>query len=449
MGKNITDRFLDSLMELSEQALSEKAVLQAKMSLIDYIACANIGEYLLHEENEAYVSNFQEETGISPVIGLGKKVTAVPAATLNGMNAHAAELDDGCRYGMFHPGAPIFSALLALAGSRKMDAKHFLKGVVTGYEAAIRLASAVQPGHKLRGYHASGTCGTIGAAIGLGAALDYSQEQMKTVLSAAATDSAGILQVMDDSSKLKPYNIGRAAAAAVNAACMGRTRLSGPEDILGGERGFLKVMAQDVQEEYLVKGLGDGYAMEAIYRKPYAACRHSHAAIEAALKLRESVLAEKMPVRRVEVSTYGLAVKGHNHIRISGPSSARMSIPYAVASALLYGEAGYQQFEGKYLSDQRLLELTEKVEVRESKELSALVPQKRAAVVRVETEKKVFECRVDFPKGEPENPITKEELEDKYRSLMQAAGREKGAAEKLLGDIWELETKVNDIWSEL
>ena len=87
--------------------------------------------------------------------------------------------------------------------------------------------------------------------------------------------------------------------------------------------------------------------------------------------------------------------------------------------------------------------------MRESKELSALVPQKRAAVVRVETEKKVFECRVDFPKGEPENPITKEELEDKYRSLMQAAGREKGAAEKLLGDIWELETKVNDIWSEL
>ena len=156
--------------------------------------------------------------------------------------------------------------------------------------------------------------GLIGAAIGLGAALDYSREQMKTVLSAAATDSAGILQVMDDSSKLKPYNIGRAAAAAVNAACMGRTRLSGPEDILGGERGFLKVMAQDVQEDYLVKGwerVCDGSYLQ----KTLCGLPAQHAAIEAALRLRESISAEKISVRRVEVSTYGLAVKGHNHIR--------------------------------------------------------------------------------------------------------------------------------------
>lgn len=449
MEKNITDRFLDSLAGLSGQVLPETVVIQAKMSMIDYIACANIGEYLLHEETKAYLSNLPGDAGMSSVIGLGKKTSAVLAAMLNGSNSHAAELDDGHRYGMFHPGAPVFSALLAVAGGCKVDAGNFLKGIVMGYEAAVRLASAIQPGHKLKGYHASGTCGTIGAAVGIGVAFGYSRKQMKTVLSAAATDAAGLLQVMDDSSQLKPYNIGRAAAAAVNAACVGRTLLSGPEDILGGERGFFKVTAQKVNEEYLINGLGGRYAIESIYRKPYAACRHSHAAIEAALRLRKNGILGKGNIRKIEVDTYGLAVKGHDHTCISGASSARMSIPYAVASALLYGEAGYQQFEGKYLSDPELLELAGKVTVRDSAELSALVPQKRAAVVRVITENDRLECRIDFPKGEPENPVAKEELEQKYRSLMRAAGREESRAERLLENIWELEKKADAIWPEL
>src|SRR5690606_28432317 len=121
------------------------------------------------------------------------KVSPYVAALVNGMHAHVAELDDGERFGMFHPGAPILSALLSVANEKNISGTAFLRGIVIGYEAAIRVASALQPGLKDQGYHATGVCGTIGAAIGIGAALGFSKQQLKGAFSAAATSASGIL----------------------------------------------------------------------------------------------------------------------------------------------------------------------------------------------------------------------------------------------------------------
>ncbi len=448
MERNLTNKFLDAIYELAGKPIPEQAEEQVRLSVLDYLACVNLGETMLREENEAFLSNFQE-SGRTTLIGSGKKITMHNAALLNGMNAHAAELDDGHRFGMIHLGAPVITAMFALAENTNLDAAHFVKGIVVGYEAAIRLASAVQPGHKLRGYHTTGTCGAIGAAIGMAAAMDDTREQFATVLSAAATDAAGILQVIDEGSKLKPYNAGRAAVAAMNAAFMGRTALNGPRDVLGGARGFFKVMADEIKTPYLTEGFGGQYAIELIYRKPYAACRHCHAAIEAALHLRRPDKAFLDAVKKIEVVTYGLAVKGHDHTKVQGASSAKMSIPYSVAAALVYGEAGFQQFEGECLDNPLLQELMDKMEVSEDPELSKLVPQKRVAIVKVTTETEVLEQRVDFPKGEPENPITREELESKYFSLMKAAGKNEEISKRIVKHIWNLETEFPELLAEL
>lgn len=448
---NITDCFVEEMIKLAQQEIPEHVIRQAKMCVIDYVGCAFLGESMLREQNQRYLNNLPGEEGASVLVGAGRRTTVHAAAMLNGINSHVAELDDGHRYGMMHLAAPVITALLAISENRKLSGTQFLKGIVLGYEGAIRLASAIQPGHKLKGYHATGTCGTIGAAVGIAAATGCSAEQMKAVVSAAATDAAGMLAAIDDGSKLKPYNIGRAAVAAINAAYIGGAGFCGPDDILGGKRGFFKVMAQDVAENFVTEGFPGKYAIELIYRKPYAACRHCHAAIEAALNAAEGQKLSADEIESIQIETYGLAVGGHEHTEVRGTSSAKMSTPYSVAAALVCGKADFQQFGEEYLHNADITNIMKKVTVLESPELSALVPEKRGAVATIKTKTKTqtLTNRVDYPKGEPENPITPEELEQKFFSLAQAAGKEQEYADRVLQGIWRIEQEFETLVSML
>src|SRR5690625_768708 len=112
---------------------------------------------------------------------------------LNGMSAHAPEMDDGVRFGNYHPGASIISALLAVAEKENMNAEHFFKGMMAGYEASVNLAIALQPSHKKRGFHTTATCGVIGSAIGVAVMLNYSIKMLKTVLMLQLLSSVGLL----------------------------------------------------------------------------------------------------------------------------------------------------------------------------------------------------------------------------------------------------------------
>ncbi len=445
----ITQRFLDSIWDFSVRPVTEKEIGLVRNCLIDYAACTTLGASLLKEENESYLNTFGNSAGNISVVGSHVRTNVLCAGMLNGINSHMIELDDGHRYAMLHLGAPVFSAMLAVAQDQKLGADQFVRGVLVGYEATVRLATAVQPGHKLKGYHATGTCGTIGTALGLATAMGLPKECWNTVISAAATDAAGLLQVIDDGSELKPYNVGRAVTAAINAAYMGRTGLKGPSDVLGGGRGFFKTMAAEVKEDYLLNGFMPDYAIERIYRKPYAACRHCHSAIEAALNIRRDHTPSPEEIDRILVDTYGLAVKGHEHTVVQGAGSAKMSIPYAVASALLFGKVNYQQYEPDCLEDERLDALMKKVEVREDKDLSVLVPAKRVAIVTVNAGEDSYCDQVDYPLGEPENPMSQEMLEEKFYSLMSAAGTGREQAEEILSRIYDLERSLGELLSLL
>lgn len=449
MTHNLTDRFLDSLDVLAGAPLPESVVMQAKMCLVDYVACAMLGETIEREASDAYRASAWSEEGGAALIGMRRRAPMHVAALLNGTHAHAAELDDGHRYAMMHAGTPVISALLAVAEARALTGTQLLLGIVMGYEAEIRLASAVQPGHKLKGYHGTATCGTIGAALAIAYACGYTREQRKAALSAAVTNAAGVLEMMDDASTLKPFNVGRAAAAGIDAALVAELGYRGPEDALGGKRGLVGVMADEVKEAFLTDGFGERYAIETGYRKQYAACRHSHAAIEAALKAVEGADVAPEAIEDVLVETYGLAVFGHDHAETPNVSSAKMSIPFSVAVALVTGKAGYQQFSQRFLEDAQVRELAEKVRVRELPELSALVPAKRAAIATVRAAGVDHTARVDYPKGEPENPLTKDELTDKFFDLLGAAGRHDDEIRDMLQAIWEVEEALPHLLSVL
>ncbi|MCR5149089.1 MAG: MmgE/PrpD family protein [Eubacterium sp.] len=438
--ENLTDLFLEGLEKKASSALPEEVIYEAKLSLIDYISCAYLGSSMLREKNESMLGFAGNDSGNSVLIGSGRKVSTHMAAFMNGINAHVAELDDGHRYGMMHGGAPVISVLLAVSGAHKISSDKFILGMVMGYEAAIRLAAAVQPGHKLKGCHATGTCGTVGAAMAVAFALDFTHEQKKAALSAALTDAAGLLEMIDNVSTLKPYNIGRAAVAGLDAAFAGISGFSGPYDAMGGKRGFLQLYAgENINYSHLLSGFEDKYEIQMIYRKPYAACRHCHAAIEAAMVDAIDNNLKPEEIKEIDIKTYGLAVGGHDHKEISGTSSAKMSTPFSVAAAICCGKAGFQQFEEPFLSDDRIRKLMDKVEVSEDPELSKLVPDKRGAIATLKTDKGEFTVRVDYPKGEPENPVTEKEMNEKFHSLLGAAGISEDKIEKMLSTVWNVD----------
>lgn len=417
MSQNLTDNFLNGLIKKSE-SIPSHVMEQAKKCLLDYIGVVVGGARYLQQRHPEHFSALVQEQGGCSVFGTDCKTNVLNAALLNGFSAHVLELDDGHRFGMIHLGASIISAVLAVAEKESLPQNDILKGIVMGYEAAIRCACALQPGHKVIGYHVSGTCGTIGSAIGVAFIRGYDKNQLKSTLDCAVTSAAGVLEIQEEASELKPYNLGRAAMDGVAAATMGMLALPGPDDILGGKRGLLSVLTDTPNPDYLIDFSSDSYVIEGIYEKLYAACRHCHPAIEAAINLRNEHTLVLEQIQKVEVHTYKLAVGGHNHKDIKGMSSAKLSIPFGVALALVKGSAGYTDFNEKNLHDEEILSFARRVDVFEDELLTSLSPQKRAAKVVIYTEKGVVENQVDYPKGEPESPVTYEEIREKTSILL-------------------------------
>ena len=440
----LTKKFIFNICLLYQSGVSTSVLEKARSCFLDYMGCTLGGARFNFDRINAFYENYPEK-GTCNLIGLQDKYAPMHIAAMqNGISSHVMELDDGHRKGAVHVGSTIFSALIPVAIQEKISSKDFLYGAIVGYEATVRLACAIQPGNKLRGYHATGTCGTVGAALGIAAALHYTKDQMKTTLSAAVTSAAGVLEMQEDDSDLKPYNVGRAAMDAIAAAYIGRSGLQGPEDPIGGKRGFLKVMTDTPHPEFLTDFNSDTLCIEQIYQKTYAACRHAHPAIEAALAMRNEVDIEL--IEKIEVRAYRLAVAGHDHTQIQGVGSAKMSIPFSVAVALVTGSAGLASYSKKTISDDKIHELTRKVIVIEDEELTALCPEKRASILTIYLSNgKTLTKRVDYPKGEPENPLSKEELEEKFRELAMYGGLTKEACDEVINEVWKEEFNLEKV----
>ena len=418
---NLTDIFLNELLKLSDRNIPDNIIQTMKYCFIDYLGVTLAGSKLTVSKFDNLFKTI-EKNDECQIIGTSIKTDPIYASFINGISSHVIELDDGHRIGMVHPGSPVFSALLSIAEKYKLGHDDFWKGVLMGYEATVRLACAIQPGHKLKGYHATSTCGSIGAALGIAFALKYDFNQLKSTLSAAIASAGGILEMIEGDSEMKPFNVGKAAQNGVMSAFFGKSSFTSPDDPLGGKRGFLKVMSDNPKIEYLTEFNIEKYMIETIYMKPYAACRHCHPSIEAALKIRDKEGFEIEKIESIDVDTYKLAVEGHDHTEIKGMNSAKMSIPYSLAVALFTGRANLNEYTEETILNREIQNLTKKVYVTDIDELSNLCPGKRVAIVKIKANGKEFVERVDFPKGEPENPLSRIELITKFRGLAKYGG---------------------------
>jgi 2-methylcitrate dehydratase PrpD len=450
MTKNLSDKFVELLYDLRTKTFSASVISQVKKCLIDYIGVSYAGARMVKDKGNSVLDFHGNSNGDISIIGFDRKVSIESAIFLNGISSHIAELDDGVRYGGIHPGSPLFSVLLPIAEQKKVSVHDLIIGVITGYEASVRLAMAVQPSHYNRGYHPTSTCGSIGAALGVAAMLGFSKVQMKDTLSAAAISAAGTLKVIEDESEMKPINTGRAALNAFLSTSVAMAGFSGPIDALSGDNGFLSMVADKYDSAQLLKSIGDEFCIEKVYFKPYAACRHAHPSIEAVLNIKSKYELNINTIESIIIRTYQGVLGKHDHTDVYGVSSAKMSIPYSVAVALLTGGAGIGEFSKELVEDPEVISLTKKVEVLSDIEITRQVPHKRSSIVEINTnEGSKFVNKVDYPKGEPENPLTDEEVESKFIMLSALSDRSKEESRMILDIVWNLENDLESLFKQL
>lgn len=431
--------------DLRYTSLPEEVVLRAKYCLLDYLGVALAGS--TSSLACRYYSLMKEIGGIkeSIMIGDGGLVPAMWAATTNGAIGHVHELDDGDRFALGHPGVTSVPSAIAVGEREESSGKEIITAIVLGYEVFSRIARAVNPSHRARGFHTTSTCGTFGAAIASGKLMGLDSDQLSSALGIAGIQAAGIAHG-GEKSLLKPLQVGKTCGNGVLAAMLAQMDIPTSTTIIDGERGFALAVSDNVDLDIITKDLGRHFKILDSYVKFHAACRHTHPSIDAVLDLRRRYDLRPNDVKRIVVRTYAAAAKlgtGPSRYRPLSPHAAKFSIPYVVAVAITEGKADIDSFSSKKIKDTTILGLSDKVKVEEDEKMTTKVPNKRGSTVEVETnDGHVLSSTFENPIGEPEN-LDFKKVEEKFYSLsIKRISEEK--AKELYTMVMNLE-RVEDI----
>ena len=432
--------------ELDFAHLPDNVVNYAKLCVLDLLASAVPGS-----NTEPVNMMFDVVAGPggreeATIIARGTKAPCLAAALVNGAMAHAVEMDDVHRGAIIHPAAPIIPAALAVAEREGADGKTLLTAVVAGYDVAIRLGECVGRTHY-QFWHTTGTCGTFGAAAAASKILGLDEERTLDALGNAGDQASGLWQFLKDGAMSKVLHTGKAAFDGVLAALLAQKGFTGAKEIIEGEAGFCRATSRDYDLSKLTDGLGERFKIAEVSLKPYASCRFTHAPIDAILALRAKHDLDLDRVKRIEVETHSQAVRIAGNPEPKTPYEAKFSIHYCLAVALLRGKVGLREFTPELLADERVRRLMRCVEVSVDPEIDAQFPVKWPARVRVALDDgTTYEELVEYPLGDPENPMSFEGVKAKFLDLAKGIMSEEdveavaalvGRLEKL-SDITEL-----------
>ena len=368
-------------------------------------------------------------------LATGRRATLRAAALINGAASHSVEFDDIYRDAGYHPGSPVIAAALATAQAHGASGDTFLRGVIVGYEVSTRIGEAVMPSHY-RFWHTTGTVGAFGAAAAAATVLGLSREQFMHAVATVGTFAAGLKQAFLSQAMSKPLHGGHAADAGVLAAVAAGKGVTGALDILEGREGFGAAMSVDPDWTKATRDLGQDYHIVHVTFKNHGCCGHTFPAIDGALHLQRTHGFAHADIRRVRLATYKAGLDIIDNPRPEGEYQARFSLQYTVAHALVHGSVRLNAFLPERMRDPAVRALMERIECVADPELSKGYPGQRAAQVEIETAGgRKFSHFQPYRKGDPELPLTDDELNDKFLELASPViGDAKARA--LLVELW-------------
>jgi 2-methylcitrate dehydratase PrpD len=370
----------------------------------------------------------EEQAG---VIGRGERYPAASAALMNGTLAHSLDYDDTHLPSVLHPSAAVVPAALAAAETSGATGRDLLAAIAAGDELVVRVGMAgYDPalGNSIffeKGLHATSIAGTLGAALAAAMLYGLGEEEISHAVAISTSMGAGIIEANRTGGTIKRIHCGWAAHAGVTAAELAVHGLTGPPTAFEGRFGFLRAYLDDrADAEALTRGLGESWEVTRTFFKPYPANHFTHAGIDAAITLRE----EGLDIGEIDEIELGVASPVLRTIarpedekaRPKTGYAAQFSGPFTVATALVGGGGlgvSLDDFTDEDVDDPVKLDLASRVRCFADEECNRIFPNQFPAVLRVRLKSgEVREARVSRNRGGPENPLSDEELEVKFRT---------------------------------
>lgn len=443
----VTRQLAAYVVNTSFEGLPVHVVESAKMTVLDSITCALGGHFT--PAGKIIVPVVQELGGSpeSSILGTTSKTNILLASMTNSMLANALDYDD--YFPISHPGATIVPPGLAVSEACRANGKDFLTAIIVANEVYLRIMRSLLPSEpqrkKIMGF---GTHQVFGAAIAAGRILELDEEQMAQALGIAGANApvaSCAKTVWGMSVTMVKNNYGIASFAGVLAAKLAKAGFTGPLDIFEGDTGFWRMAGSDRYDpSEITHGLGSEFLITQVGFKPYPCCRWIHPTLDAVSEIMTKNRLNAEEVEAVEVGTHALCMVppfSNPHPRTF--EEAQFSIKYLVALTLLGIPRGPLWYDPATMNRPDALSLAGKVTLVEDNEVESCFPERLLGKVRIRGKKGDFAKRVDFPKGEPQNPLEKSDLEAKFRELVE--GRVSPEyQDHFLGLVWNLE-RLDDI----
>lgn len=411
--------------ETRYEDLPEDVVAKAERHILDTIGAGVAGAISkeAHLLRASLLEAGEAPSGRATLWGEGASMTPLNAALVNGTSAHAFELDDtgGCD----HSGAVVLPAAaaaveLAAAEGRTVSGREFITAVVLGYDVARRALEAcgAYEAHNGAGFHSTGTCGPFGAAVAAGRILGLNAQQLTMALGLASSYASGLWACVHDGAQSKRLHAGHAAWGGLSAAILARRGFTGPsqvfEDVWGG---FEKSFAPSTRDpEAWTAKLGVNWKLRRVSIKPHASCRSTHSSIDALDNLMAEVgfTADEVAAIEVVINPFVFGMCGARDLHPM--NSAQLSIPYALAADLVFGNAQLASYARTRRNDPRVAAAMAKVKMT----VDDTQKDDDEPIVRVTlADGRTFEERVPMPLGSPVNPVSDEALLKKFRSVTE------------------------------
>ena len=410
--------------ELSYEDLPGDVVDRVKYFILDYLGVAIRGS---RSESSLPVHRMLEGLGLTregvPIIGTRMFSTPPFAALANGAAAHSLEIDDVINSASLHPGVVIITAVLAAAPA-EADGRDVIAAVVAGYEVMVKLGAALDPAaHYARGFHPTATCGALGAAVAVSKILKSSREAMQNALGIAGSQAAGSLEFLAGGAFTKRFHAGWSAHSGIVAALLGREGFTGPDTIIEGRFGFLHAFSDKSDPAKVLADWGKPWEVMNTAIKPHSCCRYKQGPIDCILKIvkENNITPEEVEKVTATVLTAGAALVSDPIEYKRRPKTtvdAQFSMPFGAAVAILYGQAALDEYTLENVRSPRVRDLMDRVECVHDPELEKDFPRIWPATVTIDTKDgRSFSTRVDYPKGDPDNPLSWEELIEKFKIL--------------------------------
>ncbi|MFY0543576.1 MmgE/PrpD family protein [Brevibacillus sp. H7] len=418
-----------------------------KLCLLDWLGSAVAGA---DKPPVQMIDKLARELGGTEQASLvtGGKTSVAHAALVNGAASHVVELDDIHKASIIHAATVVIPAALAVAEWLHKSGRELIAAVAIGYDVCFRIGEAVSPSHYYY-WHNTATCGTFGAAAAVAKLLELDERQIVHALGNAGTQAAGLWEFIVDGAMSKQLHTGKAAMNGLLASLLAHKGFTGPAKILEGDRGFFRAMAETFDESRITDRLGEHFKIRENSFKIHASCRHTHPAVDLVLQLRKEHGILPQDVRCIRVGGYQSVVAITDNPNPQTVYASKFSLQFCVALAFVKGSAGLTDFTEEALFDPAIRSLMQRVELTLDPEVDAAYPEQWGSILEVETQQgEVLRQRTDYPKGDPENPVTAAELTAKFNALAAHVPGEKRAG--WINQILQLEflSDAADFWSE-